>query len=1448
MGQLRSPGGAIVDVPDDQAESSIAQGYEPVSQNEAGTAIGKLAPSDSGALGTIGAGATSTLSGLTLGASDVALKGLLSKGQFARVAEDRAANPTVSGVGQFAGSLLPAVVAPESLIAKTPAGLTSSLGSAIVEGTGGVVGKSLAGRVVSATAGAAAEGALYGGGDYLSQVALENKPLSAEGFVGGMGRGALFAAPVGAGFTLAGAALTRARSLFPGSTISPEAGRVAAQDAKSALTQSIADGDQMVQAAKQKIELANAHAGMAEAGQNLQVSQTATADPLSSNLQGQAAVDTGQLADAVQAYETSKIQLDNWVRAESTAEPDLDAILGDIAPPSVQTGVRKGPYIERPWPPELPGRAPRPGESAVEAADQAAIGELDNQSLEAQLAALKPGSVQSRDLVPVGEFAKPGKGGIKTPEELEEAVRKAGERDSTRELRIGTRPQLSGISAPALAGAENASIESLLSTRGASEDATAVGRKRPLLSEPTPIAAQSATEAIAPAPGPAAVGYQVKRVGRPSEGKFEAIGSDGSTTPVSRADMADWLDSMLPPGFNPGPGLETHRDFSIERELPANSGEVKDNAVYIAKPSDLADHGIYGNEIHPDHATSMAAARKRDVRLAPIQVDVTPDGKWYIEDGNHRLNEAAKTNAEVAIEFRPRDPASGWEPQPNARDISGRLKESLPPKLETAALPHTPIGEDYDPFAVAPPPRKAKPIASPNDDLEALLNGTKAKLDAGESLQSIGAPSVADYAAGKAVKTAENAKFFREAAIAKHEIPTYESIGAQLEASGGDYVDMTLPASKINERGYYEMPGGNTDQVRMAKAKQAIAEGQRDAVKLNVSPTGKITVTDGRHRLAAAIEANAPVKVKWSTGFEPAPSDVLIGGPKANIGSEADTTLESLLRGTKQGLDSGASMRDINAPRVGGAKRAASQNEDIASLLGERAKEPTKRIVKGIDEFRQFLGEHFGIPEGYEAAGIHEGVPELRRAGEEPTVFDRSIKGEMAKASDDAAIERALRKHNGKNKNIGPDLATAAKVIGDHEAASAKLADLLGEEAPASARAQAQAYHNALGAQADAAGGQAAQAAQQLRDKAIPRTMVDPELRQQMQRILDDKAIEGMTGSAAPPAPKSGMLGRAKNAATALEVLHSLGVGVPAISSIPVIGPILGVYLKARAVLGILGRKGGNVGRSTETVIAGTASATRERIIAATQTLLEKGGKGMTKAAPHTASAAVILGDRLFPGGENPQTKDIHKLFAARMDELARATPDAIHAALTDRIHTSDPAMSDAIIAQTIKGMQFLQSKAPKQTILPGMLPGDGHWQPGKVAIEQFARYVQAVNDPASVIEGLAKGKLDMEGAETLRAVYPQLFAEAQQTLLQSAPKLQQTLPYAHRMALFVMYQIPLDGTMMPAHMQYLGAQPAPAAPSIAPAAPTPSAAPAITGPLTLGTQTMTSLDKRAGA
>lgn len=1126
MPDLIDTDGRTVAVADENVANALSQGWRPATTGDTLKRADEVARHE--AYGGVAGGAKAlyygALRGATLGLSDVGLRALgTSAGTLKGYQEE---NPGLSTAAELAGAFVPSFAAPESLLARTPAGAVSHIGRSIVDaaeaGGAGVLGKAAA-----STAGAAAEGALYGGGSYLSQTALEDKPLAAEGFLGAMGKGALWAAPVGGALSLGESALIRARSLFPRAEMTKQAARAVDRDATTAISQSMQDGQQMAEKARQQIALTEAKIGSSQATEQMTRSMFGAADDSALQNQVTGAAEHSELSHALKNYETSNAEFEDWIRAE--ADPDLERSLLRLRAPNVQDA-----------------NAPK--------------------------------------------------------------------------LNV---PEWGEVVPPVV--------------------------KDPLLGSFT--------------------------------GDFDPV------TGVRRSAQGT-------------PGPHEPPRMPITTDLP---------------PLPLADK------------TSLFDSKDLDLNFDPKK------RLYYYKD-------PGKVTAEEAEKFAPSEDLTGVRSRPDLPPIQGEAASAIAP------VKASPLTDD-------------KAAAPATDTLTGQMRSMQEQLAGGKSLKDLGAPSRAEYAAAKAEKSSAAAEHFRAKAVAK-----------------------TAPA--------------------------------------------------------------------------------------------ADDSLEALLRGTKEQLDTGKGMREIAGGSHSPARAAVAEVKATPAIeakvaeaapkgLPEIASGPKRATLNSIDDFESFFGKDWSkaAPEEWMAEAKAMGGQHFGGSRDvAKTIVDGSMKDAMRGVVEDDAIAAALRRHNGKNVDIGQDLAKAAKVIGDRESAMADLADLLGADAPVMATQNAKAFRAAMQEQAEKNGASAARAASDFDAKGGQQTLIDSDIAKAL-RAHDSKSeagaqratvslTKGETKESAKEAAKPrGALSVAADVGTALEVLHAMGVHTPDLSAIPVIGPVLSLYLKARAVLGVMGRKGGSIGRSTEGVIAAKASAIRDRIAKAVPAMLDVGAKAARKAGP-IAGPAGALAYRLFPGDGETKSKDPRVLYDARMSEIARAQqPGAIDQAVSDRVRTSDPELQNALTAQAQRAVDFLASKAPQKPLLLPMLPGDGKWHPSKTALEQWARYAAAVHDPAGVLEDLANGHVTSEGAETLRVVYPALYAEAQRRLLEHAVEYTKTLPYARRVSLSIMFRVPVDGSMSAQHVAYIaGPKPVPAGAG-APVGPAPGGggAPALTAPLSIGQQTMTSVDRRAG-
>lgn len=251
MPVFKSPGGDLVDVPVEQVERRTAEGYIPVSSGDRYAQVSQEAAdaraNSRGALGAINAGLTSLASGATLGLSDVALRSVLSDNEMERLRGEREAHPYVSGVSNVVGSLAPALLtggasAPESIAAlgvrtAEAGGTLARLGQAAVRGAG--------------------EGALYGAGGAVSELAMSDDPLTIEHVASSLSSHALYGAGIGA---VAGTAM-KGLEIGLGKARTAIAEHAAAREAAAAVPEDLAALDVKGLNAARDAEIASIKAG-----------------------------------------------------------------------------------------------------------------------------------------------------------------------------------------------------------------------------------------------------------------------------------------------------------------------------------------------------------------------------------------------------------------------------------------------------------------------------------------------------------------------------------------------------------------------------------------------------------------------------------------------------------------------------------------------------------------------------------------------------------------------------------------------------------------------------------------------------------------------------------------------------------------------------------------------------------------------------------------------------------------------------------------------------------------------------------------------------------------------------------------------------------------------------------------------------------------------------------
>jgi hypothetical protein len=530
-------------------------------------------------------------------------------------------------------------------------------------------------------------------------------------------------------------------------------------------------------------------------------------------------------------------------------------------------------------------------------------------------------------------------------------------------------------------------------------------------------------------------------------------------------------------------------------------------------------------------------------------------------------------------------------------------------------------------------------------------------------------------------------------------------------------------------------------------------------------------------------------------------------------------------------------VRNVLAPneektylRVGGGEGPIGNVSGFSPEVNAAAKEAAAKAAHG--GFHEGLADALNVsvtgPEAM-ARATYAGKKAAARAADEAYVAARAPRetfgavaaptgAEILAASPPSAkIARAME---ARPASFADEIAETAPLITKHEAAHADLAEMLGPDAPASSQARAAGFRDAQKTSAGKAEAQIAHAAD---------------------------AMQKQPGLAARA------LGAAGNAGAAYEALRMMGVPLPNPHDVPVIGPVLSAYLKAKVIGKAFGRHGGGILQTAETTIAGKAAATRQRIYQAADAALGIGAKGARAAAPVVGGAAAILGHTLFDDGRpkpapapytsQPKAGSLGDLYLERAGEIdAASRPGAIADAVRARVNTSDPDQLRALIDAKTRQLQYLASTMPRPGSPGGPLDGRV-WFPAKADLSLWAKDVAATEDPAGVMERAARGEASAREIAAVKAVAPSLYRVGQlRVMSQLADGKAATLSTAQRTAVARAWGIPVDAAGRPDTAAFLQAAHAATATPPQPSG-SPGGAPSIAGPINVGRRTMTRLD-----
>lgn len=515
-------------------------------------------------------------------------------------------------------------------------------------------------------------------------------------------------------------------------------------------------------------------------------------------------------------------------------------------------------------------------------------------------------------------------------------------------------------------------------------------------------------------------------------------------------------------------------------------------------------------------------------------------------------------------------------------------------------------------------------------------------------------------------------------------------------------------------------------------------------------------------------------------------------------------------------------------------------------------------------------GTKVATPNGRRAALDEAHEAALSRAEYANTEAER-----VAAIKDAEHAEAQLAREDMPGDAVG-DVARAAEDITNYEKASAELADAVGDQAHPTSLAQMKAFQEAQGEAArkmmdrvtraaeDAEGPIAMSAKDRVAYAKAQKRAAEADLA----RVRADEVVAKNASDAAktkfklskasakpvepPTATKKGKLGLAADIGAAAEVLDIPGLPKP--HDLPVVGPLLGAYLKYRAVKAALGRFTGRVPATGDARVAALAAKTKDKIARSVDGMLGLAEKGAASAVPRAPTLAATLGRRIFDDGREREKEhaSLAEKAARRVDELAAyvTTPGAIERdvrlALVD---VSDPDMIAAAEKQQRASMQYLLDKAPKGPPQDPLAPRA--WRPSGSQSMELGRRIEVINDPTAAFDAARRGDLTIEGSETLRANFPRLFELAQLRVMERSGELKAPLSYRQRAMATLLFDHPLDASLDPRNIRIVQEAYKPSAggsPAMTAPGPAATPMPSVAGDVMLNKLYQTGADRAAQA
>lgn len=169
--------------------------------------------------------------------------------------------------------------------------------------------------------------------------------------------------------------------------------------------------------------------------------------------------------------------------------------------------------------------------------------------------------------------------------------------------------------------------------------------------------------------------------------------------------------------------------------------------------------------------------------------------------------------------------------------------------------------------------------------------------------------------------------------------------------------------------------------------------------------------------------------------------------------------------------------------------------------------------------------------------------------------------------------------------------------------------------------------------------------------------------------------------------------------------------------------------------------------------------------------------------------------------------------FSKRSEAIASLTsnPSLLSQRMSEMlgpVAQTSPRIAAAVTAKAMGDLRFLESKLPPSrrdtfSLQPQLQPAT---KASDAEIAKHARYVQALDNPAIVLSLAAKGNLTPDHVEAVRERYPLMYDEMRSQIFSGLVASKTEVPYARRIQLGILLDLPTDKTLAPDFVQAIQA------------------------------------------